>query len=204
MTPDKISKRIVVVEDDPSIAMVLKARLQSMGHQVVIEKTGRGGLAAVAAGRAPDLVILDLMLPDMSGFEVCMELRRVHGPWVPIIILTALDQPHEKVKGYACGADAYLTKPYNPQEFLRTVSLLTGTAGPNDETPADPDEWNQSAFFGVDEAAKRFGVNTTTIYRLARKGRIPGFKIGSQWRFSAETLRRWTNENRPPAEEGAP
>jgi excisionase family DNA binding protein len=198
MPATKVSKHILVVEDDPSVAMVLKARLQSMGHQVAVERTGREGLAAASA-RVPGLIILDLKLPDMSGFDVCAELRRIHGPWIPILILTALDQPHEKIKGYACGADAYLTKPYNPQEFLKTVSLLTGAGGSMDDYPVESPDPAERAFFGVDEAARRFGVNTTTIYRLARKGRLPGFKIGSQWRFSAETIRRWTAGNRGDA-----
>lgn len=198
MVPAKISKHILVVEDDSSVALVLKTRLQSMGHRVTVEGTGKRGLAAAADGRVPDLIILDLMLPDMSGFDVCTELRRVHGPWIPILMLTALDQPREQMKGFACGADAYLTKPYNPPDLLKTVSLLLGGASPVPVTapPASTGAFDRS-FLGVEEAAKHFGVNATTIYRLARKGRIPGFKIGSQWRFSFEALQAWMAERRP-------
>jgi excisionase family DNA binding protein len=198
MVPAKISKHILVVEDDPSVALVLKTRLQSMGHQVVVEPTGRGGLATASAGRLPDLILLDLMLPDISGFDVCAELRRVHGPWMPILMLTALDQPREQMKGFACGADAYLTKPYNPAELVKTVSLLLGEESSAAPMPAASAEVFDQTFFGVEEAAKRFGVNATTIYRLARKGRLPGFKIGSQWRFSSEALQAWMAGKRTP------
>lgn len=172
-------KRILVVEDDKSIAEGLRVRLQSEGFQVYIEETGE---AALKRSKHPlDLVILDLKLPDMSGLKVCSELRRMHGPWLPVLILTAMDKPVDQLHGFGHGADAYLTKPYNPRELLQTVQFLTGSTGQN----------SGKIYLSIEEVAKRFGVNTTTVYRMAQRGILPGFKMGSQWRFSQELLETW-------------
>src|SRR5881296_3510204 len=87
---------------------------------------GKGKPAiAVAAEHWPDLVVLDLMLPDMSGYEVCVELRRLYRPWVlPVVMLTALNQPKDKLLGYSHGADAYLTKPVATSELVSTVAEM--------------------------------------------------------------------------------
>lgn len=118
--------RILIVDNDETLAATLSARLRSFGFEAEIQLDGLSALQA-AGLRHPDLVILDLRLPDMSGFEVCKDLRRLFHPWdVPIVMLTDVDQPLAQLKGFACGADAYLPKPYDPTELLKTVAMLLG------------------------------------------------------------------------------
>ncbi|MBI4598000.1 MAG: response regulator, partial [Candidatus Omnitrophica bacterium] len=91
------------------------------------------GKAAIswAVEHQPDLVILDLVLPDMDGHKVCQELRRLYSFWaLPVLILTAKNQPIDQLRGFAHGADAYMTKPFESGELLRTVALLVGNTAP--------------------------------------------------------------------------
>jgi len=119
-------KTILVVEDEEDVAILLKDRLELAGYSAHIEGYGKSALA-YAAGRQPDLVILDLRLPDLDGYEVCRQLRKLYHSWaVPVLMLTARDKPVEQLHGFASGADAYMTKPYEADELLKTVHLLLG------------------------------------------------------------------------------
>ena len=121
---------ILVVEDDAGIASILQRRLEAIGHGVHVEQTGRGALA-FAAEFQPDLVILDLRLPDLGGYEVCRALRSLYTRWpVPIMMLTGMDKPVDQLRGFAHGADAYLVKPFDLNEVTRTISELLGQAAP--------------------------------------------------------------------------
>jgi len=127
-------KQILVVEDEADVATLLRARLESQGYHVHVVHTG---VAAVsyAVEHQPDLVILDLMLPDIDGNKVAEEIRRLYHNWVvPVLMLTAKDKPVDKLRGFAHGADAYMTKPYDAHELLQTVSFLLGTAAAADST----------------------------------------------------------------------
>ena len=127
MTIETTSKRrILVVEDDEPLAIMLKMKLEGEGFEVPIAATAAEALR-YAAEHKLDLVILDIKLPDMSGYEVAKQLRKLWHPWVlPILMLTGLDKPVDQLRGFAHGADAYLTKPYNPAELMKTVWLLLG------------------------------------------------------------------------------
>ena len=119
-------KRILVVEDDELLADNLKRRLELEHFVVETESSGARALSYAAEHR-PDLVILDLKLPDINGYEVCRELRKLYHPWiVPILMLTGMDKPIDQLRGFAHGADVYMTKPYEPAELLKTVNLLLG------------------------------------------------------------------------------
>jgi DNA-binding response OmpR family regulator len=120
-------KRILVVEDEPSIAFGLQLDLKSEGYDVEIESDGESALER-ARKEAYDLILLDVMLPGKDGFEVCRELRR--GGWkTPIIMLTAKTQEAEKVLGLETGADDYVTKPFSPRELrARVKAALRRTA----------------------------------------------------------------------------
>ncbi|MFC0845222.1 MULTISPECIES: response regulator transcription factor [Streptomyces] len=114
--------RILVVDDDPTVAEVVTGYLERAGYEV--EHVGDGPAALRAAGaRRPDLVVLDLMLPGMDGLEVCRTLRSA-GP-VPVIMLTARGDEEDRVLGLEIGADDYVTKPFSPRELvLRVDSVL--------------------------------------------------------------------------------
>lgn len=116
--------RILIVEDEEALARHLRNHLQRAGYDVRMEHTGKGALL-VAAEHWPDLVILDLVLPDISGYEVCTELRRLYRPWnLPVLMLTALNSPKHHLLGFGHGANAYLTKPVASGELVRTVATL--------------------------------------------------------------------------------
>ena len=114
-------QRILIIDDDPDIVTTVKANLELDGFTVLSAMDGASGLAAVQAN-APDLVLLDLGLPDIDGIKVCQTLRR--DSEVPVIMLSARDTVADKLLGLECGADDYLVKPFNALELsarIRTV-----------------------------------------------------------------------------------
>ncbi|MBQ8162108.1 MAG: response regulator transcription factor [Clostridia bacterium] len=112
--------RILIVEDEKRIARFLELELQHEGYEVLLAEDGRSGLDKILQDR-PDLVILDLMLPEMSGIEVCRRARRETD--VPIIMLTAKDDVSDKVMGLDIGADDYMTKPFAIEELLARIRV---------------------------------------------------------------------------------
>ncbi|MFC2161052.1 response regulator transcription factor [Acidobacteriota bacterium] len=115
-------KRILVVEDESSIAFALKLDLEREGYKVEIEPDGERALKR-AKKEFFDLILLDVMLPRMDGFEVCRQLRLERSK-TPIIMLTAKSQEAEKVLGLEIGADDYVTKPYSPRELRARVNAV--------------------------------------------------------------------------------
>ncbi len=116
-----MAERVLVIEDEAKIADFLRRGLIYEGYQVDVAPNGEAGLA-LARERSPDLVILDLMLPDMDGLEVCRRLRAASD--VPILILTAKDAVSDRVKGLDSGADDYLVKPFAFEELLARLRAL--------------------------------------------------------------------------------
>src|SRR3954470_1303282 len=120
------SARILVVDDEPSITDLLSTALRYMGYDVATARTGSGALDS-AAGNPPDLIVLDVMLPDIDGFEVCRRLR-ADGDFVPVIFLTARDAEDDRVTGFIRGGADYVTKPFSLEELtLRIGALLRRT-----------------------------------------------------------------------------
>jgi DNA-binding response OmpR family regulator len=115
-------KRILVVEDEPDIAMGLEADLRRHGYDVQTVSDGHTALRR-AKGEPWHLILLDVMLPCMDGFEVCRDLRRARVK-TPIILLTAKTQEAEKVLGLDLGADDYVTKPFSPRELRSRISAV--------------------------------------------------------------------------------
>jgi two-component system, OmpR family, response regulator len=125
------TNRVLVVDDEPNIVDVISMALRFQGFAVESAGTGAEALTAVSAFR-PDLIVLDVMLPDMEGFEVARRLgaRRIE---IPIIFLTARDATEDKVRGLTLGGDDYVTKPFSLEELIariRTVLRRTGQAEP--------------------------------------------------------------------------
>lgn len=122
--------RILIVEDDEALARLLKSHLERAGYDAHVEHRGKPALV-FAADHRTDLVILDLVLPDLSGYEVCSELRRLYHPWIlPVVMLTALSRPKDKLLGFSHGAGVYLTKPVTASELVSTVDAMLSRLGP--------------------------------------------------------------------------
>jgi two-component system, OmpR family, response regulator len=126
---------ILVVDDEPAITELLATALKYMGYQVSTAASGFAALDA-AASAAPDLVVLDVMLPDIDGFEVCRRLRAARD-FVPVIFLSARDTEDDRVTGFVRGGDDYVTKPFSLEELtLRIGALLRRVRGGGLETAA--------------------------------------------------------------------
>jgi DNA-binding response OmpR family regulator len=115
-------RTILVIEDEPHIVLGLKDALEFEGFSVLSAPTGRAGLG-VAQRERPDAVLLDLMLPDLNGYQVCEELRRTNQ-FVPIIMLTAKSQEADKIRGLEAGADDYVTKPFSVGELVARIRAI--------------------------------------------------------------------------------
>jgi DNA-binding response OmpR family regulator len=115
------AQSVLVVEDESSIASFVALYLKNAGYSVRTVATGADALAQADAER-PDLIVLDLMLPDVDGIEVCRRLRKDSD--VPILMLTARDEDVDKIIGLEVGADDYLTKPFNPRELVARVKSI--------------------------------------------------------------------------------
>ncbi|MEU0162058.1 response regulator transcription factor [Streptomyces sp. NPDC006261] len=124
--PDAARGRVLVVDDDPTVAEVVVGYLHRAGYAVERAGDGAAALERFAAAR-PDLVVLDLMLPAMDGFEVCRRMR-AHGP-VPVIMLTARGDEEDRILGLETGADDYVTKPFSPRELVLRVESVLRRAG---------------------------------------------------------------------------
>ncbi|HLF24817.1 MAG TPA: response regulator transcription factor [Anaerolineae bacterium] len=131
-----MARRIVIVDDEEVITRALDILLTQASYEVAIARSGPEALALLSSSRS-DLVILDIMLPEMDGYEVCRCIRQL-PEYIPIIMLTARDEPLDKLLGLELGADLYLTKPFEPRELLAHIKAIfrllehrsrAGTAG---------------------------------------------------------------------------
>ena len=126
-----MNKKVVVIDDEPSVQDVVRGYLERDGYLVYVAGNGAEGLA-LAERMRPGLIVLDLMLPDISGEEICREIRRRSD--VPILMLTAKSAEEERVAGLTLGADDYLSKPFSPRELVARVrAILRRSSGA--ETP---------------------------------------------------------------------
>lgn len=117
---------ILVIDDDPDLRLMLKAQLERKTYRVVLASSGRDGLQKAYQAR-PDLIILDIMMPGMDGWEVCQRLRELSS--VPIIMLTARNMKGDVVKGLESGADDYLTKPFGGAELDARIQAVLRRSG---------------------------------------------------------------------------
>jgi len=150
-------KKILVIEDEPDIVRGLKDSLEFEGFEVLAAGDGRDGVR-LARERAPDCILLDLMLGDVNGYAVCEEIRG-HNSVVPIIMLTARSQESDKIRGLDVGADDYVTKPFSIGELIARIKAIFR---------------RQSRLAGQDEIL-RIGPSEINVkkHTLARKGKKP-------------------------------
>jgi two-component system, OmpR family, response regulator len=161
------SPQILVVDDEENIAFVVSAALKVSGFDVVTADSGRRALAAVKENR-PDLVVLDVMLPDLDGFEVCRRFRQ-DGVDVPVLFLSALDTSDDRLRGLTIGGDDYVTKPFSVEELVARVRVIlrrTGVASDSQLMRCGPIELDDDA-----HTVRRDGANiglSPTEYKLLR------------------------------------
>jgi DNA-binding response OmpR family regulator len=119
-----MAKRVLVVDDEPNIVMSLRFLMEREGFQVEVAPTGEAALAALNQQPA-DLVLLDVMMPELDGFEVCQRIRN-NPAWhkTKVVMLTAKGRDVERDKGLALGADAYVTKPFSTRELVARVKQM--------------------------------------------------------------------------------
>jgi two-component system, OmpR family, response regulator len=120
-------ERLLLVDDEDNLRSMLDAALRHLGFDVHPVASGREALDAVGSVR-PDLVVLDVMLPDLDGFEVCRRLR-TEGTKVPVLFLTAKDATEDKVRGLTLGGDDYLVKPFSLEELVARINAVLRRAG---------------------------------------------------------------------------
>ncbi|MDA7857878.1 response regulator [bacterium] len=117
-----VRKKILVVDDEPDVVNFIKTRLEADNFKVVIARDGLAAMEMVNKEK-PDLILLDIMLPKLNGWEVCKRLKRhIRHKYIPIVMVTAKDQPIDKIIGQSLGSFEYITKPFNPSELMETVS----------------------------------------------------------------------------------
>ena len=195
--------RILLVEDNADLAYGLRNTLEIAGYEVVTAADGVTGLAAARAA-APDLVILDLMLPGLDGYRVLRALRE-HGSEVPVLILTARGEEADKVLGFRLGADDYVTKPFGVLELMARVEARLRRRSPNGAGQAPPAAGAWERFGDVeincasrlvrrrgrvaDLAPKEFDLLLTLV---RRRGAVVSRAelLRDVWGYSAEVLSR--------------
>jgi DNA-binding response OmpR family regulator len=160
------SGRVLVVEDDEGIRDMLKYNLTAAGFSVQEASDGASGLRTARTSR-PDLVLLDLMLPGMSGFDFCRALRK--SSRVPIIIITAKDSEVDKIVGLELGADDYITKPFSIREVLARVHAVLRRAQPDANEPKAVPEHDSIGAFSINRAARRVILDGADVKLTARE-----------------------------------
>ena len=153
------NERVLVVEDEEALVASIRFALESEGYEVVTATDGVAGLAAVNDTN-PALVLLDLMLPGMSGVDICRQIRQTSD--VPIMMLTAKDSEADKVLGLEMGADDYITKPFSTRELLARVRAHLRRAG-RTGTFADTNEVLRGGRIELDIDAHEVRVEGTTV-----------------------------------------
>ena len=172
-------KKILVLEDEPSIRSFVVINLRRSGYEPIEAATGEEALEKLKQNPDTLVALLDVMLPDIDGFEVCRRIRATNAS-IGIIMLTARSEDSDKLMGFACGADDYVTKPFSPAELTARVDALMRRSGGG---VVDAGEIDQppfllaygNAFFGQGAVAQRFahcaggralahGGNTVTVF----------------------------------------
>ncbi|MEU1184321.1 response regulator transcription factor [Streptomyces sp. NPDC005820] len=184
-SPRDGSPRILVVDDDPTVAEVVAGYLDRAGYTVDRADDGPTALTRAAAHR-PDLVVLDLMLPGMDGLEVCRRMRG-HGP-VPVIMLTARGDEDDRILGLEVGADDYVTKPFSPRELVLRVESVLRRTRPAATTTGGP---LGAAGLTLDPAARRATKNGAELPLTLREFDLLAFFLRHPGRaYGREDLMR--------------
>ena len=174
--------RVLVVEDDEGIREMLKYNLASAGFSVQEASDGAAGLRTARTSR-PDLILLDLMLPGMTGLDFCRALRKTSQ--VPIIMLTAKDTEVDKIVGLELGADDYITKPFSIREVLARVNSVLRRAQPDSGEPRSLPEQDSIGDFTIDRAARRVLLARKDMKLTAREFDLLSYLIANSGRVQS-------------------
>ena len=155
-----MQQTILVIDDDPDLRLMLKAQLERRKHRVVVASSGRDGLQKAYQAR-PDLVILDIMMPGMDGWEVCRRLRELSS--VPIIMLTARNMQGDVVKGLESGADDYLVKPFSTAELDARIQAVLRRSGSSDGAGISRTPFYSNGYLTIDFDRRIVKVQNTSI-----------------------------------------
>ena len=195
-----MSGLVLVIEDEVDLATTLEYNLRQAGFQVRLAHTGRAGLAAATAEPLPDAIVLDLMLPDLSGIEICKRLREQERTRdVPVIMCTAKGEEIDRVVGFEIGADDYIVKPYSVRELILRIRALLRRMQRSDNEPARM----RFGILELDREAHRAWVAGSEIdltaleFRLlhaflSRRGRVQtrDALLGEVWGIDADVTTR--------------
>jgi two-component system, OmpR family, response regulator ResD len=182
---------VLVVDDDDTVASVVVTYLERAGHQTQRVGDGQAALDAVA-NKPPDLIVLDLMLPEVDGLEVCRRIRKTHAD-LPIIMLTALGEAEDRIAGLEVGADDYVTKPFSPRELVLRIDLVLRRTA----MVRQPAEILVAGSLHVDTAARRATRDGTDLALTVRELDLLAFLMAHPGTaFNREQLMRevwgWT------------
>lgn len=167
-----MKKTVLVVEDEPDLAQIVAYNLAREGYATLTAANGRDALSILESSPRPDLVLLDLMLPDMSGTEVCRTMRsQPETESIPVIMLTARGDEIDRVVGFEVGADDYVTKPFSVRELMLRVRAQLRRTDASFSTPeTEPNE--QFGVLKIDRAAHRVFVEDEEIVLTALEFRL--------------------------------
>jgi len=168
-----MAKKILIVDDEPQIVEICRDYLKAAGYDIVTASNGSKGLT-LARREKPDLIVLDLMMPEMDGLDVCREIRRESN--VPIIMLTARVEETDKLIGLELGADDYITKPFSPRELVARVRVVLRRAAntPDNEIIRAGEVELDRAHYEVHLPDKTVSLTSTEFEILATLMSQPG------------------------------
>jgi DNA-binding response OmpR family regulator len=170
-----MGRQVLLVEDEPNIRDTLRFNLSREGYGVSEARTADEALRSFR-GAKPDIILLDVMLPGMSGFEVCRIVRQEST--VPIIMLTAKDQELDKVLGLGVGADDYITKPFGLQELFARMTAVLRRSDSGQPAEAQLPEVEHFGSMVLDRAARRVTIESQEIKLTAREFDLLSFFLG--------------------------
>ncbi|MBS0661069.1 MAG: response regulator [Verrucomicrobia bacterium] len=174
-----MASSVLIVDDEPDVIDLVKIHLKKAGYQVLTALNGATGLD-IARRERPDVIVLDLMLPGMTGIEVCRELRRhPETATLGVVMLTAKGQPSERIAGLETGADDYVTKPFSPKELVLRVQAVerrTKAAREGAGVVESGDVRIDKGAFEITVAGRRLDLTTTEFKLLTllveRRGQV--------------------------------
>lgn len=164
--------KILIVDDEATIRRILATRLSMVGYEVIVAADGVEALEKFETEK-PDLIVLDVMMPKMNGLQVCQTLRKTTG--IPIIMLTALGEVSDRIKGLELGADDYLPKPFSPKELESRIQAILRRTIPNKTTGAGPNNHSDQVIMEI--GPLRIETHKRQVYLHGQRIQLTGIEF---------------------------